>query len=187
MLNQDQLDFFTRWLDKADAIRDEEVGSLIDKYVTLFINYNFLYNTLPLKISLRDGTPRKDVGDKEGSTKLVLRFVGAQAVADYLTQEGLEPEIDQVARVIENRIFNIKLKNGTPQPETDALLAASLRTTDPDTKTLALLEILYYVRCNIVHGEKALHQYQEMLLMPCIQLLRAIIVLVSRDVQRMAE
>lgn len=187
MLNQDQLDFFTRWLGKADAIKDEMVGSLIDKYVTLFINYNFLYNTLPLKISLRDGTPRNDVGDKEGSTKLVLRFVEAQAVADYLTRKGLELQIDQVARVIENRLFNIKLKNGIPQPKTDAQLATNLRAVAPDTKILALLETLYYVRCNIVHGEKALHQYQEMLLMPCIQLLRAIVVLVSRDVQRMPE
>lgn len=44
MLSPDQQDFYNRWLEKADNIVDGDVASLIDKYVTLFINYNFLYN-----------------------------------------------------------------------------------------------------------------------------------------------
>ncbi|MCH5689536.1 hypothetical protein LWM68_38090 [Niabella sp. W65] len=49
MLSPDQQDFYNRWLQKADNIVDEDVASLIDKYVTLFINYNFLYNIVPIK------------------------------------------------------------------------------------------------------------------------------------------
>lgn len=40
------------------------------------------------------------------------------------------------------------------------------------------MKTLYSIRCNIVHGEKGLHQYQEMLLSPAIQLLRGIVPLV---------
>jgi hypothetical protein len=173
MLSPDQQDFYTRWLQKADNIMDGDVASLIDKYVTLFINYNFLYNLVPQKKAQETGNAREDIGDRAGATTYSIRFLGAEVISEYLTQHGLDEQIEQLADVMPH--FHIDLKKGMPQPKRDQALIKGLRSQDVGTKILSLMKTLYSIRCNIVHGEKGLHQYQEMLLLPAIQLLRGII------------
>ncbi|WP_126973926.1 hypothetical protein [Gynurincola endophyticus] len=180
MLSPDQQDFYNRWLEKADNIVDGDVASLIDKYVTLFINYNFLYNIVPLKKAQETGNAREQVGDRAGATTFTINFVGAGAIAQYLTQQGLDDQIQALYQAMP--LFNIDLNRGTPQPNRDRQLINGLQSADPARKILALMKTLYSIRCNIVHGEKGLHQYQEMLLLPAIQLLRAVVVFVHARV-----
>lgn len=176
MLSPDQQDFYNRWLQKADNIVDEDVASLIDKYVTLCINYNFLYNIVPIKKAQETGNAREQVGDRAGATTFTIDFLGAAAIAHYLTQQGLDNQIQALYQAMPH--FNIDLNRGTPQPNRDQQLINGLQSAVPATKILALMKTLYSIRCNIVHGEKGLHQYQEMLLSPAIQLLRGIVPLV---------
>lgn len=168
MLSPDQQDFYNRWLQKADNIVDGDVASLIDKYVTLFINYNFLYNIVPIKKAQETGNAREQVGDRAGATTFTIDFLGAAAIAHYLTQQGLDNQIQALYQAMPH--FNIDLNRGTPQPNRDQQLINGLQSAAPATKILALMKTLYSIRCNIVHGEKGLHQYQEILLSPEIQL-----------------
>jgi len=176
MLTPDQQDFYTRWLQKADNIYNGDIASLIDKYVTLFINYNFLYNIVPVKKAQETGNPREEIGDRAGATTFTINFLGAEFISKYLTDHGLDVHIEELANAMPH--FNIDLNKGTPQPKRDKALIKGLKSTDSATKILALMKTLYSIRCNIVHGEKGLHQYQEMLLLPAIQLLHAIVPLV---------
>lgn len=176
MLSPDQQDFYARWLQKADKITDGDIASLIDKYVTLFINYNFLYNLVPQKKAQETGNAREDIGDRAGATTFTINFLGAVVISEYVTQNCLDEQIEQLADAMPH--FNIELIKGTPQPKRDEVLIKGLRSEDAGTKILSLMKVLYSIRCNIVHGEKGLHQYQEMLLLPAIQLLRGIIPLV---------
>lgn len=180
MLSPDQQDFYSRWLQKADNIVNGDIASLIDKYVTLFINYNFLYNIVPQKKAQETGNAREDIGDRAGATTYTINFLGAEAMSEYLTQHDLDGYVQQLADAMPH--FNIDLNKGTPQPKRDQTLIAGLRSPDAGTKMLSLMKTLYSIRCNIVHGEKGLHQYQEMLLLPAIQLLRGIIPLVYNRV-----
>jgi hypothetical protein len=173
MLTLDQQDFYSRWLQKADNLIDGDIASLIDKYVTLFISYNFLYNIVPIKKAQETGKAREAVGDKAGATTFTIDFVGAEVISKYLTEQGLDSQIEQLAKAIP--YFNIDLNKGKPQPKKDENLIKDLRSTDYSIKILALMRTLYSIRCNIVHGEKGLHQYQEVLLLPAIRLLRAIV------------
>ncbi len=173
MLTSDQQDFYARWLQKADNLNEEDIANLIDKYVTLFINYNFLYNIVPIKKAQETNSVREAVGNRAGATTFTIDFLGAPVISNYLTKHGLDVQIEQLADVIPH--FNIDLNNGRPQPNRDRALIHGLRSTDADIKILALMKTLYSIRCNIVHGEKGLHQYQEMLLLPAIKLLRALI------------
>ena len=180
MLSPGQQDFYTRWLQKADDIIDGDISSLIDKYVTLFINYNFLYNIVPQKKAQETGNAREDLSDRTGATTYTINFLGAKTISEYITQHGLDGQLEQLADAMPH--FNIDLKKGTPQPKRDQVLIKGLRSADADTKILSLMKTLYSIRCNIVHGEKGLHQYQQMLLLPAIQLLRGIIPLVYNRV-----
>jgi hypothetical protein len=180
MLTQDQRDFYTRWLQKADNINNGDIASLIDKYITLFIGYNFLYNIVPVKKAQETGNQREEVRDRAGATTFTINFIGAEAISKYLTDHGLDAQVEGLANAMPH--FNIDLNKGTPQPKRDKALVKGLRSADADTKILALMKTLYSIRCNIVHGEKGLHQYQEMLLLPAIQLLRALVPLVYNRV-----
>lgn len=176
MLTPDQQDFYNRWLQKADNIIVGDIASLIDKYVTLFIIYNFLYNIVPIMKAEITGNAREQVGDKAGASTFTVNFLGAPAIAHYLTQQGLDNQIQILYHAMPR--FNIDLNKGTPQSNRDQQLINDLQSVGPTTKILALMKTLYSIRCNIVHGEKGLNQYQEMLLLPAIQLLRAVVVYV---------
>lgn len=102
--------------------------------------------------------------------------------ADLIQTESVENCIDNngsdiaaLHRVISKRIFNIKLDpQGNPQPQTDGQLAIDLLSTNQKVKSLALFQVLYYVRCNIVHGREGLQPYQVILLQPVINILSTI-------------
>lgn len=117
MLTSDQQDFYARWLAKADGIYGGDIASLIDKYVTLFINYNFLYNLVPQKKAQETGSARENIGDRAGATTFTINFIGAESIYEYLTQQGLEGQIVQLAEAMTH--FNIDLNKGTPQPNRD--------------------------------------------------------------------
>jgi len=174
MLTPDQQDFYNRWLAKADNIENGDIASLIDKYVTLFINYNFLYNIVPAKKAEATGNAREQVGDRTGATTFTIGFLGAANIAQHFTEQDLDGQILSLCLAMPH--FNIDLNRGTPQPDRDQQLIKGLQSASPGTKMLALMKTLYSIRCNIVHGEKMLHQYQELLLLPAIQLLRAVVV-----------
>lgn len=117
MLTLDQQKFYTRWLEKADAINTSDIASLIDKYVTLFINYNFLYNIVPKKEAQETGNARAEVGDRAGATTFTINFLGAEAISEFLTRQGLNEQIDLLANAMPR--FNIDLNKGRPQPKRD--------------------------------------------------------------------
>ncbi|WP_426329459.1 hypothetical protein [Pedobacter sp. R-06] len=174
MLTIDQQDFYNRWLQKADDITTVDVSSLIDKYVALFINYNFLYNILPIRKSQETGNKREKIGDRAGATSFTMEFVGAEVIGAYLTKQDLDHQIELLCQAMP--YFNIEIDKGKPQPRRDQQLMKGLQSPDQNLKILTLMKTLYAIRCNIVHGEKGLNQYQELLLLPAIKLLRAIVV-----------
>lgn len=176
MLTPDQQDFYTRWLQKADNIVEDDIANLIDKYVTLFITFNFLYNIIPIKKARETGNAREEVGDRVGATTSTIDFLRAGVISSYLKEQNLDTQIESLANAMP--YFNIDLNRGIPQPNRDKALIEGLKSADADAKILALMKTLYSIRCNIVHGEKGLHQYQQMLVLPAIFLLRAIIPLV---------
>lgn len=174
MLTPEQQDFYHRWLQKADLIHGNDVANLIDKYISLFIIYNFLYNIVPVERHRREGGRREYVRDREGATSYMIGFVGAVDLNAYLEGQGMGVVVDQLIDAMPH--FNVVLDKGQPKKRQDERLIAELGAANEATRMLALTKTLYYIRCNIVHGEKGLQQYQELLLVPAIALLRTIVV-----------
>jgi hypothetical protein len=173
MLLPDQIDFNNRWMAKAANTPIADVGGCIDKYVTVFVAYNALYNTVPEKVDINNGVRiRPVVGDKLSATTEVKNFIGAANLLSDLTLQNNDPDIAELVQTLQLNIFNIKLdRRGNPQAHVDLQLEAGLLSPNPDTKAQALLKIIYYVRCNVVHGRKNLQAYQALLLEPLISIL----------------
>ena len=180
---QDQ--FYRRWLEKADSVAGDDVIPLIDRFITLFINYNALYNMVPLKMAMLNNQAIEVVRDHRGATTYMTDFLTVPVISDYLTQERLGPVVIDLANAIETFDFHINLQDRVRHPDTDRNLVSGLRSTRPKPKVTALLETLYQIRCNIFHGEKALAEYQAHLLRPATRLLRALVVLSAREIARL--
>lgn len=176
MLLPEQIDFHNRWMAKAVNTPIADVNGCIDKYVTLFVAYNALYNTVPEKIDVNNGVRiRPSVGDKQSATTEVRNFIGAANLFSELTLQNKDPAITELIQTLQLKMFNIKLDNrGNAQSHIDLQLEANLLSPDPNIKAQALLEIIYYVRCNVVHGRKNLQAYQALLLEPLISILLSI-------------
>jgi hypothetical protein len=171
MLAPDQQDFYSRWTAKAAAIDPTDIAEHIDKYVTLFIIYNSLYNAIPSKLAA-SGHAGIPSGDKNGATTNVTTFLGAANILTLLAAAGHNKDIDELIEVLHVKMFNIKItQTGNPVPAEDTSLETGLRSVNAATKADALLKVLYYVRCNIFHGRKDLQPYQEILVSPLINIL----------------
>ncbi len=145
------------------------VEDCIDKYVSLFIIYNSLYDLVPRKIFEETNRPVTIIGNKITGTQHVRNLMGA---SNILLLEDIDTHIENLIKVLELGIFNINLTaQGEEQTQKDKTLLRDLNSNNPQKKSLALLEIMYYIRCNIVHGRKGLQPIQTILLAPVISIL----------------
>jgi len=94
---------------------------------------------------------------------------------DLDTKEALNAIISLIGK----GTFNIKLDimTGNRQKPADKELLDTLRSTDKDTKALAILDCIYSIRCNMFHGHKGFHEIQVEILKPTIILLQKIVTL----------
>jgi hypothetical protein len=114
MLGLEQQEFYNRWLQKADNINNTDIPSLIDKYVTLFTNYNFLYNIVIKKKSSRNWHSKGASQGKRRSYNIYYNLLGAEVISQHLSTQGQDVQIEELTYAMPH--FNIDLNYGKPQP-----------------------------------------------------------------------
>jgi hypothetical protein len=174
-----ELERFVRdWLCSADLCPDTSVDGCYDKFFTLFVVFNRLYAEATFELA-RLGkiqlTPNRPLPDRDGATKHTLQVIGASDFQDLIDQR-LAPNVDEItALIVEERFFiKLSIPDGDRQRDKDLELLAGLRSTG-ETQALAVLDLIYSVRCNLFHGHKAFEPIQTELLRPTIALLSGVI------------
>ena len=174
MLSPEIERFCTEWLAKAAQYNDDNVEGCYDKFFTLFVVFNRLYAEATFELA-RQGqisiSPNRSLPDRKGATEYTFAFIG-QTAFDHFFNEHLTAPVDALAMLIEQERFYIKLSilNGDPQRDKDLLLLRDLRSSG-DTRALAVLDLVYSVRCNLFHGHKAFQPIQIALLKPTMTIL----------------
>lgn len=178
MLSPEIERFCTAWLAKAALYNDDNVEGCYDKFFTLFVVFNRLYAETTFELA-RQGritiSRNRSLPDRKGATEYTFDFIG-QTSFDHLFVEWLAEPVDTLARLIEQESFYIKLAspNGDPQREKDLLLLSELRSSGK-TRALAVLDLVYSIRCNLFHGHKAFQPIQVRLLKPTMTVLYQVI------------
>lgn len=166
MLSVEMERFYKRWKKKANGYNISELEGCFDKFITLFIIYNFLFNKV---------APRR-IGDKIKATEKVLSCIEAE----YLNQELFKNEKtgEAFANLIEKMedfsFHRYRISGKTPE-QLDKELFVDLKDGCVNKKMKALLLIIYLIRCNMFHGSKDFEDRQESLLKPSIILLNRIV------------
>lgn len=178
MLSPELNRFVSDWLAKAGNCPDSSVEGCYDKFFTLFVVFNRLYSEATFALA-RGGSivlePNSRLHDKKGATRYTFEMIGATAFQD-LFDTRLARNVDQIAALVDEGQFFIELStpDGNPQPSKDRLLLAALRSSG-ETQALAVLGLVYTVRCNLFHGHKAFQPIQVELLRPTIAILLGVI------------
>lgn len=101
--------FYQDWKQKADEYSEEELRDVFDKFITLFVLYNFEYNEI-VQILKSEGTHiYNQFDDRKAATDWVLQFIGSGTLISKINQSGLNDEVNQIIDLIENESFYIKL------------------------------------------------------------------------------
>jgi hypothetical protein len=163
MLRQEDIEYCTKQKAAVESITADDITSVFNRFTTLYAMYNRLYNRLPeVLIGLGQQLPAKD-DDNKRSTVYVTQYLGGATILGNLSAQHLDNDIKFLTWILEYGAFHLKLKNGKHVPKRDAELARDIKSADPNTRVIAILYIAYYVRCNMLHGEKHQEENQRRL------------------------
>lgn len=184
MLAPHLLQFCDEWVNKANKCDENNVSGCYDKFFTLFVVFNRLYAEATFELARRGKItlqPNRPLPDRKGATEYTLSFIG-QHVFDQLLDNQLTEPVATLVQLIEDERFYIKLSspNGDRQRDMDLELLLKLRSQGK-TRALAILDLIYSVRCNLFHGHKAFQPVQVELLRPTIRVVLEVIYALRRS------
>jgi len=177
-------EFYRNWLCKADSYQSYELKDYFDKFITLYIIFNFLYMEVWNKCNNNESTNGKRFYEKKAATDEVIKYLGARFFINQLLNDNdCENSLSSLPTIISD--FNIVLKWGKPQVFRDVQLWESINeTTNVNKRAVAILALFYKVRCNLFHGHKGFDEDQRRLLAPINILLRKTVEITYKKLER---
>ncbi len=150
----EQKSFIARWNDKADSYagKKNDLASTFDEFVTRFIVYNVLYNLCAEKLICG-----KKVGDKKKATEAVFDVL--QRKSAHLLSV-MAPDIEKLNNIISENGYIID----TDGPANNNVMLKKMSSSNTDEKIKSVLNCLYKLRCNLIHGDKEYMEEQQPLL-----------------------
>lgn len=170
------INHYNNWNEKVNKIQGDDLSSVYDRYMTLFVIYNNLYNEVPAAL-IQKGVPvPNNIYDNKKATEWVVKYLGATQVLGKLHANGSDADVQAIINLINDEVFYIKLNHGERQRNEDLKILKNLRSNNEVQKANAILQVCYNVRCNIFHGSKDFQEYQRLLIEPLTNIMRTIII-----------
>ena len=154
-MNEDFLDSYERLLNKANSYATGNLADCFDKFSTLFTLYNLQYNYVAKSKNIKKDDNYKAIG-------LIKKFIDCKS---FCEKSIIDNKSAEIIRLIEDGAFYLK------NVPIDSEVVKKMKSTDFEERTKGILEALYYVRCNLVHGDKTFTDDQRRILNPCIVIL----------------
>jgi hypothetical protein len=193
MLSQQTKEFYDRWLNKANSYNAKLTPSLedyFDKFFTLYVIYNRLYAEVA-KVLEEEGKisslkNKTTFPDRQAATNYVCQYVKASSFIQTIeSDEDCCNALSEIIKLLEDNRFYVNLDKitGYPKKELDLDFISVLKEEhkkDKQKKALAILQLIYAVRCNMFHGSKQFISEQSYLIKPIITLLQKVIDILYR-------
>jgi len=179
--------FCTAWLRKAERIDIEPLEGVFDRFFTLWVVFNRLYEeagrTLVHSghhiyrpfIARRGRKVFAPPPDKISATKGIAAFIGKERLRDriYENREAIRG-LEYIHDSIRSGMFYLheNYETGDPDTEKDIVLVGKAI----DGCVVSTLTLIYQARCNLFHGQKAFTESQRDLLNGMSAVLNQVIV-----------
>lgn len=168
------IDFYNNWTKKAQEINGNSLSNVYDKYITLYVIYNNLYNQIPNKLISKGILVRNKIHDNYAATELVIKFLEANEFLKELNSNKLNEDVETIIDLINREVFHIKIIYGQPSRNEDLKILKELKSFNDNQRAIAILKVLYHVRCNIFHGSKNFEEQQRILVEPLTRIIEVI-------------
>jgi|LSQX01.3.fsa_nt_gb hypothetical protein len=160
--------FFANWMQKGDP--KSQRTSKFDLFFANYVLYNAIYSC-----ARPPRRPPKPGGRRGGERKLAvdtaLRLLGAEAIAN---DEIIQSSVRTIVWMMKNEQFHLVAPYTEDATNWDSDLLERLESDCPERYADGVLEMIYQVRCNLFHGEKAYRNFQEVFLRPCVAIIRRV-------------
>lgn len=179
--------FCAAWIDKATRPSEYDC---FDKYFSLFVAYNRLYAQATFVLAGRGQINlgnRRTFPDTKAATCYVVQYLGASEIITQIDNDASAKDaLATLAHLIENEEFYIRLDmvTGNRQREKDVELLGALRSPCNAKRASAILQALYSIRCNMLHGHKGFNEVQCELLRPASVLLGKIVAILREKLRQ---
>lgn len=172
MLSQEFNSFYLNWNSKAELCNNNTIDGSFDRFITLYIVYNRLYGEMTFHL-VRVGQIKEFVNfpDRKAAIEYVIAFLKAEKIIQVLNQN--HKHYDQICNLIQEERFHIILKQSTGEAQLceDKKLLKALQSETKNEKARAILQTIYSVRCNMLHGQKNFIEVQRELIDPLSEIL----------------
>ncbi|MBA4311748.1 MAG: hypothetical protein C0417_03865 [Chlorobiaceae bacterium] len=181
MLSGEFQNFYKTWLNKADSYHTDDLSDIYDRFFTLYVLYNRIYAEVTFTL-VRAGeinlANRKRFPDLNAATTYIVKYIGADKLVTEIERDDTTKEaLTKVCTLVEDGVFHFILDMVTLEPrrEDDLNLMRSLKSPDVGKKAMAIVEMIYAIRCNTFHGNKQFTTVQQKILIPVSTILRKLI------------
>lgn len=173
MLSNESKRFIENWRSKTAATTGDDLNHIYTRFGDLYKIYGRLFNEATNDL-INKGIIANSGGDQKSATENVIRYLTAEFIADAFVSSNNDPDIEAVIFALPH--FSIKFNpQNQHEPAVDAHLLQSLKSTNNGVKILAILQIIYFVRCNFEHSRKDFQEYQRLLVEPLNKILETLI------------
>lgn len=174
MLSQKTKTFCSGWEAAIATNAGDDIPSIFNRYLNLFTIYNRLYNEATrILAESREPMPNKNK-DSAKATEYVVRYIGAENLLENLATNNNTNSIETIRMILDFGIYHIKLKNSISDRASEIRWQTAIQSEDAKSKADALLQVLYNIRCNMVHGDKDQEDDQRLLLSAATDILRTV-------------
>jgi hypothetical protein len=164
MPSADTIEFLTNWNKKLELITGDGLEDVYEKFSTLYKIYGRLCNDATSELTQKGIIGKGDNGDQKSATENVVKYLSADVIIQGFHNNNIEGDIEALINVMPH--FHIKFTNQKWDPLVDNRLLNDLRSTNNTVKALAILQMVYFVRCNYEHSRKDFQEYQRILVEP---------------------
>jgi hypothetical protein len=175
MLSEQTKNYIASWRKKINNYTREDLVDVFDLFSGYYKQYMRLAQEVAEELFI-EGKINRLGEDKKTATNYILLYIAPEKLYQLIIDDGNEANIEYLGFLMSTHAFNIKFDSAnTHHPEKDAELAISILSEDKNKKMLAILEIIYYVRCNIEHARKHFEEEQRFLLEPLASILKSMV------------
>ena len=178
MLNTFLSQFVTAWTTKANKYKDGKLNGAFDRFFSLFVPFNTLYQAATDKMIAEGRISDSDATDRRMATEHTIAFVEAVRLRNHLRTHCTE-ELDKIVELIEDGTFYVSTDRHTGEADrqSDFRFIEGIKSSDETLFCNGILNLLYLTRCNMFHGSKEFKHIQINLLRPMNEVLNQIIVI----------
>ncbi len=87
MISQNFIHHYNNWNAKVDSIIGDDLPNVYDRYMTLFVIYNNLYNQVPAALITKGIAIPNQIYDNKAATDLVVQYLGGGQYTFKLTSK----------------------------------------------------------------------------------------------------